>query len=89
MLHLWVGPLVVEFCTKYAETIKDHIVQLGLIGPTSPRFVSNEHYPHGLPLEAVEAVIEGEKRDQPANRRTVMENCIHKRPSKELLDWMW
>lgn len=77
-------------CTKYAETIKDHIVQLGLIGPTAPRFVSDEdRYPHGIPLAAVEAVIEGEKNDQPANRRFVMEKCFHKRFSRELIDWMW
>jgi non-heme chloroperoxidase len=75
--------------TKYAETIGDHIVQLGLVGPTSPRFVSNEHYPHGLPLEAVQDVIDAEILDQASNRRVVMERCFHKMPSMEFLDWIW
>ena len=55
--------------TKYAATIKDHIIQLGLVGPTSPRFVSNPDYIHGVPLEAVRAMIDEELRDRPASER--------------------
>ncbi|NNL87075.1 MAG: hypothetical protein HKP27_15540 [Myxococcales bacterium] len=63
--------------------------QLALVGPTSPRFVSDEHYPHGLDEADVRAVISGERRDRPANRRVVMERCFHKLPSMQMLDWVW
>lgn len=76
-------------CTKYAATVGDHIAKLGLVGPTSPRFVSNARYPYGLPVEHVEHVIAGETRDRPANRRAVMERCFHKLPSMQMLDWVW
>lgn len=76
-------------CTKYAATIGDPISQLALVGPTSPRFVSDSRYPHGLSVEDVKAVIAGERRDRPANRRVVMERCFHKLPSMQMLDWVW
>ncbi len=76
-------------CTKYAATVGDHISQLALVGPTSPRFVSNHRYPYGLDVEDVRAVIAGETRDRPANRRVVMERCFHKLPSMQMLDWVW
>lgn len=76
-------------CTKYAATIGDHIGRLGLVCPTSPRFVKNSRYPYGLTVENVEQVIAGETRDRPANRRLVMERCFHKLPSMQMLDWVW
>ena len=76
-------------CTKYAAAIGEHIGQLALVGPTSPRFVSDARYPHGLDIEDVQAVIAGERRDRPANRRAVMERCFHKLPSMQMLDWVW
>ena len=75
--------------TKYAATIKDHIIQLGLVGPTSPRFVSNPDYIHGVPLEAVRAMIDEELRDRPASRRRAAEWTFHKLPSMQMLDWVW
>lgn len=75
--------------TKYAATIKDHIRQLGLVGPTSPRFVSNPAYIHGVSNEAVRNMIDEELRDRPANRRRAMEHCFHKLPSMQMLDWVW
>ena len=75
--------------TKYAATIGEHVSQLALVGPTSPRFVSGPDYPHGLQESDVRAVIAGEKSDRPANRRVVMERCFHKLPSMQMLDWVW
>ena len=75
--------------TKYAATVKDHIGQLCMVNPSSPRFVSNPEYVHGISIEALRAVIDADLADRPRNRRVMIEHCFHKLPSMEMLDWLW
>jgi pimeloyl-ACP methyl ester carboxylesterase len=73
---------------QYAATVGDHISHLGLVS-CAPRFVSNDKFPYGLPLERVKEFIEKERADRPASRWEFMEALLYKRPSIQKIAWMW
>jgi pimeloyl-ACP methyl ester carboxylesterase len=74
---------------RYVATYGDRISQLGLVSPAATKFLQDEDYPHGLPEEEVQPLLEAEKTNRPDFRRTVLESATHRELDDATMEWFW